>query len=73
MRWTGTSERIAKNWFAGSHGPAGEHLIESMRHPDEVFIAVLKPSEREYYRLALEIKDLHSALYRIIAVFEDAI
>ena len=27
MNWTGVSERTAKNWIAGSHGPAGEHLV----------------------------------------------
>ncbi len=36
MRWTGASERTAKNWIAGSHGPSGEHLISLMRHSDHV-------------------------------------
>ena len=36
MRWTGASERTAKNWIAGSHGPSGEHLVTLMRHSDEV-------------------------------------
>ena len=40
MKWTGVSERTAKNWFAGSHGPAGEHLIELLRNSDEVAAAV---------------------------------
>ncbi len=41
MRSTGVSERTAKNWLAGSHGPAGEHLVELMRNSDEVLAAVL--------------------------------
>ena len=72
MRWTGVSERTAKNWLAGSHGPAGEHLMELMRHSDEVCVAVYRLSERENYGLALEIKQVHSALSRIIAVLENA-
>ncbi|MGR1581557.1 hypothetical protein ACSSNL_08815 [Thalassobius sp. S69A] len=36
MNGTGVCERAAKNWLAGAHGPAGEHLIELMRHSDEV-------------------------------------
>lgn len=46
MKWTGVSERTAKNWFAGSHGPAGEHLIELLRNSDEVAAAVLLLSGR---------------------------
>jgi hypothetical protein len=41
MRWTGVSERTAKNWISGSHGPSGEHLISLMRHSDEVLIGLL--------------------------------
>ncbi len=41
MRWTGVSERTARNWISGSHAPAGEHLIELMRNSDTVLSAVL--------------------------------
>ena len=71
MRWTGFSERIAKNWLAGPHGPAGEHLVDLMRHSEEVCIAVLSLSQRENYGLALEVKEVHSALSRIIVALED--
>jgi hypothetical protein len=27
MRWTGASERTAKHWLAGTHGPTGTNLI----------------------------------------------
>ena len=30
MRWTGASERTIKNWYAGTHGPSGEHLVSLM-------------------------------------------
>jgi len=41
MRWTGVSERTARNWISGTHAPAGEHLIELMRNSDAVLSAVL--------------------------------
>lgn len=47
MRWTGASERTAKHWLAGTHGPSGEYLVELMRHSDEVFRAVLTLSGRK--------------------------
>ncbi len=41
MRWTGVSERTARNWISGSNAPAGEHLVELMRNSDAVLSAVL--------------------------------
>jgi hypothetical protein len=32
MRWTGVSERSAKNWLAGCHGPSGSNLLLLARH-----------------------------------------
>ena len=46
MRWTGASERTAKNWISGSYGPTAEHLIELMRHSDTVLNVVLRLSGR---------------------------
>jgi hypothetical protein len=34
MRWTGASESTVKNWFAGTKGPSGEHLVTLVRHSD---------------------------------------
>lgn len=46
MRWTGASERTAKNWISGSYGPTGENLIELMRHSDTILAAVLELAGR---------------------------
>jgi len=46
MRWTGASERTAKNWIAGSHGPSGEHLVSLMRHSDEVLASLVAMAGR---------------------------
>lgn len=32
MRWTGASERSAKNWLSGCHGPSGSNLLLLARH-----------------------------------------
>lgn len=69
MRWTGVSESTAKNWIAGNHGPAGEHLIELLRHSDEVVAAVLIMSGRNELNIAATIqegrKHLSRALHQI--------
>ncbi|SDC01700.1 hypothetical protein SAMN05216185_101190 [Pseudomonas guariconensis] len=44
--WTDASERTAKHWLAGSHGPSGLHLIELMRHSDHALQAVLELAQR---------------------------
>jgi hypothetical protein len=41
VRWTGASERTAKNWLSGARGPNGPHLVTLARHSDEVFEALL--------------------------------
>src|SRR5258708_14119476 len=46
MRWTGASERTAKNWFAGTRGPSGEHLVLLLRHSDAVLHVLLRMSAR---------------------------
>jgi len=46
MRWTGVSERTARNWISGTHAPAGEHLVELMRNSDAVLSAVLSLAGR---------------------------
>ena len=46
MQWTGANERTAKNWLSGSNGPSGEHLLQLMRHSDQVFDTVLRLSNR---------------------------
>jgi len=51
-RWTGASERTAKNWISKTYGPTGENLIELMRHSDTVFDIVLVLAGRHEERLA---------------------
>ena len=65
MRWTGASERTAKNWIAGSHGPSGEHLIALLRHSDEVLIGLLTVAGRGEAIVALRLVEMRDRLDEI--------
>jgi hypothetical protein len=40
-RWTGASERMVNNWFAGRSGPSGDHFLTLLRHSPDVLDAFL--------------------------------
>jgi hypothetical protein len=40
-RWTGAGERTVKNWLAGISGPSGQHLVDLIRHSDDVLAVSL--------------------------------
>jgi hypothetical protein len=46
MRWTGAGERTVKNWLIGASGPSGQHLVELIRHSDEVLEVLLRMAGR---------------------------
>jgi len=73
MNWTGASERTAKNWLAGTHGPAGEHLIELMRHSDEVAETVLALCDRSEVCLSLKLAILRTTLVRMLTTADEII
>lgn len=70
MKWTGVSERTAKNWFAGSHGPAGEHLIELLRNSDEVAAAVLLLSGRSELRVVAGLHQTRGTLRQVLEALD---
>jgi hypothetical protein len=68
MRWTGASERTVKNWFAGSSGPSGHHLLALARHSDEVLAMFLALAGRQQTSVAIKLIDARS---RIATVLEE--
>jgi hypothetical protein len=62
MRWTGAGERTVKNWFAGSHGPNGMHLVALVQHSDLVFEAVLRSAGRELGTVSSRVFAIREAL-----------
>jgi hypothetical protein len=66
MRWTGASERTVKHWFAGTHGPRGEHLVALSQHSDGVFRAFLLMAGRGSIILTARLTELRSKLLEIV-------
>ncbi|HET7086997.1 MAG TPA: hypothetical protein VFI23_19675 [Rhizomicrobium sp.] len=66
MRWTGASERAVKNWFAGSKGPSGMHLISLIRNSDAVFEAFLDLAQRDPYLVSHNLHDARKKLLEIL-------
>ena len=66
MRWTGAGERTVKNWLAGVSGPNGQHLVELIRHSDEVLDALLLMAGRQQIAAAKKLVDLRNKLAETI-------
>ncbi|WP_156121808.1 hypothetical protein [Halocynthiibacter namhaensis] len=73
IRWTGASERTAKNWMSGTYGPRAEHLIELMRHSDRILSVVLILAGRDAAMTPEHLKrvriELTEILCRLDAVY----
>ena len=70
MRWTGVSERTSKNWIAGSHGPAGEHLIQLLRNSDEVVATVLSLSARTELQITVGLHEARESLLQALGTVD---
>ncbi|NQV93908.1 MAG: hypothetical protein HQ482_02035 [Sphingomonadales bacterium] len=73
MKWTGASERSAKNWLAGTHGPSGWHLILLARQSDSVMAVILMMAGRELNISALALSALRSDLMEAVEAIDEAI
>lgn len=75
-RWTGASERTAKNWLAGTYAPSGEHLVALARHSEQVLATVLVLAGREDLTLVGRLLDvrlrMRQALALVESIFDDA-
>src|SRR3546814_18905308 len=68
MRWTGASERTAKHWLAGHHGPGGGHLIALLRESETVYEAVLTAAGRRDAVVAARMLMAHGAVAEVMAM-----
>lgn len=66
MRWTGASERTVKNWFAGTAGPNGDHLLEVIRHSDAAFDTVMVLAGRREVVAARKIAEARETLVAML-------
>jgi len=63
---TGANERAVRNWFDAKNGPSGEHLVDLIRHSDEVLEAVLLCCGRRELIAAHRIIDTRRELKEMI-------
>jgi hypothetical protein len=62
MRWTGASDRTAKNWLCGCCGPSGDHLIQLARESDIVLATVLGLAGRNRHMVGADLLQIRAAL-----------
>ncbi len=62
MRWTGASDRTAKHWLSGKHGPSGWYLVLLARESEAVMETILVMARRELNVSALKLRSLRSSL-----------
>jgi hypothetical protein len=61
-KWTGAGERTVKNWFAGISGPSGQHLVDLIRHSDNVLEVFLLLAGRHQIVAAQKLVDVRNKL-----------
>lgn len=72
-QWTDASERTAKHWLAGTHGPSGHHLIALVRHSDAVLQAFLSLSERESYLVGSSLPSIRANLIQAVSLIDECL
>src|SRR4051812_20553338 len=55
MFWTGSSDRSARHWLNGDHGPGGLHLIQLAKNSTAVMRTVMRLADRQGFELAIEL------------------
>jgi|SRR5271165_4310790 len=71
MRWTGATDRTAKNWMTGMRGPTGEHLISLARHSDAVFEILIRAAGRESLLVAVQLIDAREKLAAVLETIDE--
>lgn len=64
--WTGANEKTVKNWFSGTCGPSGSHLIALARHSDEVLSTFLAMAGREDLMVAIRLAAAEQAVEELL-------
>jgi hypothetical protein len=70
MRWTGASDRSARNWMNGSGSPNGYHLLRLARECNAVFEAMLDLTGHQEARLAVDLHAAEVAIAKAMGAFE---
>jgi hypothetical protein len=70
MGWTGAGERTVKNWLAGVSGPSGQHLVDLIRHSDDVLEVLLILAGRRQIAAVQKLADLRNKLADTVEQFD---
>jgi hypothetical protein len=71
MRWTGAGERTVKNWLAGVSGPSGKHLVDLIRHSDDVLEVLLILAGRQQIVAAKKVVDARNRLAETLGQIDE--
>jgi hypothetical protein len=71
MRWTGAGERTVKNWLAGASGPSGKHLVDLIRHSDDVLEVLLILAGRHQIAAAQKVVDARNRLAETVGEIDE--
>jgi hypothetical protein len=67
MRWTGASERTAKNWLSGSYGPTSANLFLLARHSPAIRQLILRFAKMPPVLLSENLHGLRLSLIEAVA------
>ncbi|MBA2589468.1 MAG: hypothetical protein H0U98_12685 [Alphaproteobacteria bacterium] len=70
MGWTGANDRTVKNWFAGTHGPSGEHLIVLAHHSRAVMMTFHQIAKRSELSGSPRMKSIRGKLMEALDVID---
>ena len=70
MRWTGVSDRTARNWLSDTSGPSGYHLARLAARSDAVLETFLTMSGRGKQMLIADIDAVRVALVKASALVD---
>lgn len=70
MRWTGASDRTAKNWLGGYCGPNGGHLVQLARESDTVLSTLLALAGRHQHMLGADLLSIRGGLVVALEVVD---
>ena len=64
--WSTSLPMTVKNWFSGTYGPSGAHLIALARHSDEVLSTFLAMAGREDLMGAIKLAAAEQAVEELL-------
>lgn len=70
MKWTGVSQRTAKNWLSGSNTPSGVHLILLARESNAVLKAIMLMADRPEMSLGASLISLRRLLTETLSALD---